>query len=185
MSRKYQQIVNKTKGKPRKRVKLPQRIQDYITNLTVDMKEAQIQLQKITRVEMNIWQAFDSLKQIIRILRQKGLLGKLEDWRDLMCEDCRYKKKLMEDAIELELSGTIVGEVPQEMTFALDDWEIFLDKVKEKPPMKEIERLDEKMEDIIKNPKIPKKIVSKIRRIRCKDCEELYHKKEGHKCEST
>jgi len=142
MSKKYQQIVNKTKKKARKRVKLPQKIQDYMTNLTMDMKDAQINLEKIEKVKMNIWQSFDSLKQVIRIMREKGLLGKLEDWDDVICGDCKYKKKMMQDVIELELDGVIKGEEKDmEIYFNYDDWEDFIDKVKEKT-QKKVKRND-------------------------------------------
>ncbi len=186
MSRKYQQIVNKTKGKARKRVKLPQKIQDYMTNLTVDLKDAQINLAKMEIVKMNIWQAFDSLKQTVRILQQKDLIGKYEDWKDLMCEDCRYKKKLMEDVIELELEGNIKGgDREKEIIFAYDDWEVFLDKVKEKPPKpKELPEEYKPLDDISVNRK-DEKYTKRTRRKRCKNCKELYNKSElkNHECE--
>ncbi len=204
MSRKYQQIVNKTKGKARKRVKLPQKIQDYMTNLTVDLKDAQINLNKMEIVKMNIWQAFDSLKQTVRILQQKDLIGKYEEWKDLMCEDCKYKKKLMEDVIELELTGIIKGEGKEkEIDFVYEDWDIFLDEVKEKPP--KITKVNDEskgkvtktsltklnvpeeykpLDDISVNRK-DEKYTKRTRRIRCKTCEKLYNKTEmkNHKCE--
>ncbi|KKL04463.1 hypothetical protein LCGC14_2615790, partial [marine sediment metagenome] len=174
---------DKTKGKARKRVKLPQKIQDYMTNLTVDLKEAQINLGKMETVKMNLWQSFDSLKQIVRILRNKNLIGKFEDWRDLMCEDCKYKKKLMEDVIELELEGTIKGEKEEkEITFSYIDWEYFLDKVKEKPPKKEEPKKLPKDYKPIKEINIKRKPAKKGRRKRCKNCKELYSKEDKHEC---
>lgn len=147
----------------------------------MDLKSALTNCEKIETVRMEIWQGFDSLKQVIRILREKKLLGKFEDWRDLMCEDCKYKKKLMEDVIELELEGTIKGgeDRDKEITFSYDDWEDFLDKVKEKPPKKkEKKELPEEYK-----PHSDVLVDRKKRRIRCKECEELYYKEEGHTCE--
>ena len=185
MSSKYQRIVDKTKGKARKRVKLPQKIQDYMTNLTVDLKEAQINLGRMETVKMNLWQSFDSLKQIVRILRNKNLLGKFEDWRDVMCEDCRYKKKLMEDVIDLELSGIINGKGEEAtIVFGFEDWRFFLDKVKEKPPKKkELPNNDsiQDQEEFLKKIET-KKPAKKGRRKRCKNCNELHHKEDKHEC---
>jgi len=183
MSSKYQRIVDKTKGKARKRVKLPQKIQDYMTNLTVDLKEAQINLGKMETVKMNLWQSFDSLKQIVRILRNKNLIGKFEDWRDVMCEDCRYKKKLMEDVIDLELSGIINGKGEEAtIVFGFEDWRFFLDKVKEKPPKKEEPKKLPKDYKPIKEINIKRKPAKKGRRKRCKNCNELHHKEDKHEC---
>ena len=174
MSRIYQNVVNKTKNKARKRVKLPQEIQDYMTNLTIDLKEAQINLAKTEAVKMNLWQSFDSLKQIVRILREKDLLGKFEDWKDLMCEDCKYKKKLIQNVIRLELEGTVKGEGKEkEIVFNFDDWELFLDRVNEKPPKPK------------KEEKPGKQKKKKKRRVRCNVCNELVDYIRNHKCKAV
>ncbi len=182
MSIKYQHIVDKTKGKARKRVKLPQKIQDYMVNLTIDLKEAQINLGQLETVKMNLWQSFDSLKQIVRILREKKLLGKYEDWRDLMCEDCKYKKKLIQNVIKLELEGTVKGEGDEkEIVFGYNDWELFLDRVNEKPIKKKLNTPKDDVSVSVRQEKYQKK----KRRVRCKTCDQLYSKKDikEHKCE--
>ncbi|KKM72537.1 hypothetical protein LCGC14_1419620, partial [marine sediment metagenome] len=167
-------IVDKTKGKARKRVKLPQKIQDYMVNLTIDLKEAQINLGQLETVKMNLWQSFDSLKQIVRILREKKLLGKYEDWCDLMCEDCKYKKKLIQNVIKLELEGTVKGEGDEkEIVFGYNDWELFLDRVNEKPPKPK------------KEEKPGKQKKKKKRRVRCKVCNELVDHIRNHKCKAV
>lgn len=174
MSIKYQHIVDKTKGKARKRVKLPQKIQDYMVNLTIDLKEAQINLGQLETVKMNLWQSFDSLKQIVRILREKKLLGKYEDWCDLMCEDCKYKKKLIQNVIKLELEGTVKGEGDEkEIVFGYNDWELFLDRVNEKPPKPKKEEKPGKLKQ------------KKKRRVRCKVCNELVDHIRNHKCKAV
>jgi len=87
------------------------------------------------------------------------------------------------EVILLEMEGVIKGEVPQEMTFILDDWEYFLDKVKEKPPKKEpiITKVNDESKGKVTKTTLTKK---KQRRKRCKHCNKLYNKVEmkDHDC---
>jgi len=130
MSKRYKRIVEKHNKKARKRVKIPQTVQDFMTNLTLDLRGIQNSLVKIDTAKWQIYQAFDALKQIIRILRRKKLLGKYEDWEDLMCDDCKFKKKVIETLIETESLGTITGEgEEQEVVFEKKDWDELIKKM--------------------------------------------------------
>lgn len=132
MSKKYQRIIEKTNKKARKRVKIPQTVQDYMTNLTLDLRGIQNSLVKIDTAKWQIYQAFDALKQIIRILRRKKLLGKYEDWEDLMCDDCKFKNKVLDILIETETMGTIKGEGEEkEVVFNKEDWDELIKKMDE------------------------------------------------------
>ena len=123
MSKKYQRIIDKNNKKARKRVKIPNTVQDYMTNLTLDLKGIQNSLVKIETIKWQAYQTFDSMKQIIRILRRKKLLGKYEDWEDIMCNDCRFKRKMVEHLIKAENLGTVAGEgETEEITFSMEDW---------------------------------------------------------------
>lgn len=132
MSNKYQSIIKKHNKKVRRRVKLPQKIEDYITNLTIDLKSIQNNLTKIDTVRWEIYQAWDSLRDIIRILNVKEKI-KIDNWKDVICSNCKYVKRMLENLAILEMNGTITGEKDHEqITFDMGDWKEFISNLEEK-----------------------------------------------------
>ena len=133
MSSKYLRIVERQKKKAKKRVRIPRTIEDYMTNLTIDLKGVQNILVKMDTARWNIYQAWDSIKQIIRILRRKELLGKYEDWKDIICDDCKYTKRMLENLAILELESIITdGEDEKMISFTYEDWKEFIGGLEEK-----------------------------------------------------
>ena len=128
MSKKYQNIVDKNKAKAKRRVKIPTTVKDHVTNLSIDMKSLQSNLERMDRCRWLIYQSFDSLKQLIRLLQRQNLLGSLEDWKSEMCETCPFKDGLLKEVTEIYAASTLNEE--GKMEIEVEIWNGFIDKIK-------------------------------------------------------
>ena len=92
------------------------------------MKSLQSNLERMDRCRWLIYQSFDSLKQLIRLLQRQNLLGSLEDWKSEICETCPFKDGLLKEVTEIYAASTLNEE--GKMAVKVEDWNEFMDKIK-------------------------------------------------------
>ena len=74
MSKRYEKVLKKEKMKLKK-VKRPKTIEEFMGNLTLEIKFIQNYLHKAERARMAAYEAFESMRHIIAKMQEKKLLG--------------------------------------------------------------------------------------------------------------
>ncbi len=110
MSKKYENIIKKYKDRDRTRIRFPKTIEDYLTNLSFDIKFMHVFLSginvknlkdmnpdklkyKIDRAKMGGYQAIENLKSIVTKMFEDEWIGNLIDLNEIKPEPIIFKKE--------------------------------------------------------------------------------------------
>ena len=87
MSKKYEKRIKKAKGKIKKRVVVPKKISDYITNLTIDLKNYSVRAKEaenaIEKLKWYGYQINDNFQMILKILKERHVYHTFGDMEQL------------------------------------------------------------------------------------------------------